>query len=113
LFFCSNEEHFLSALCKLLAGSGIFQLLLDADASTAKCLALSDAEVAELEVKKGSRITESPVKDLKLPRSMTLAALIRNGEGMLIGGNTHIQAGDRVLVFFLQGAIHKVERLFS
>ncbi|MDE6285833.1 MAG: Trk system potassium transporter TrkA [Muribaculaceae bacterium] len=98
---------------KLLAGSGIFQLLLDADASTAKCLALSDAEVAELEVKKGSRITESPVKDLKLPRSMTLAALIRNGEGMLIGGNTHIQAGDRVLVFFLQGAIHKVERLFS
>ncbi len=44
---------------------------------------------------------------------MTLAALIRNGEGMLIGGNTHIQAGDRVLVFFLQGAIHKVERLFS
>ena len=98
---------------KLLAGSGIFQLLLDADASTAKCLALSDAEVAELEVKSGSRITEAPVKDLKLPRSMTLAALIRNGEGMLIGGNTHIQAGDRVLVFFLQGAIHKVERLFN
>ncbi|MDE6540798.1 MAG: hypothetical protein K2L74_02180, partial [Muribaculaceae bacterium] len=39
--------------------------------------------------------------------------LIRDGHGMLIGGNTHIQAGDRVLVFFLQGAIHKVERLFS
>ena len=98
---------------KLLASSSTFQLMLDADASSSKCLALTDAEVAELEVKAGSRITEAPVKDLRLPRSMTMAALIRDGRGMLINGNTHIQAGDRVLVFFLQGAIHKVERLFS
>ena len=98
---------------KLLAGSSTFQLLLDADSSTSKCLALTDAEVAELEVREGSRVTQAPVRSLNLPRSMTLAALIRDGRGMLIGGNTHIQAGDRVLVFFLQGAIHKVERLFS
>lgn len=98
---------------KLLASSSTFQLMLDADASSSKCLALTDAEVAELEVRPGSRITEAPVKDLRLPRSMTLAALTRDGHGMLISGNTHIQAGDRVLVFFLQGAIHKIERLFS
>lgn len=98
---------------KLLASSNIFQLMLDADASSAKCLALIDAEVAELEVRASSRITEAPVRKLSLPRSMTLAALIRDGHGMLIDGNTHIQAGDHVLVFFLQGAIHKVERLFS
>lgn len=98
---------------KLLASSSTFQLMLDADASSAKCLALTDAEVAELEVKAGSRITHAPVRQLSLPRSMTLAALIRDGHGMLIDGNTHIQAGDHVLVFFLQGNIHKVERLFS
>lgn len=98
---------------KLLASSTIFQLLLDNDASTSKCLAMTDAEVAELEVKPDSKITQAPVKDLRLSRDMTLAGLVRNGHGMLVTGNTHIQAGDHVVVFCLSGALHKVERLFS
>ncbi len=98
---------------KLLASSSIFQLLLDADSSTSKCLALSDAEVAELEVKPDSKITRAPVKDLRLSRDLTLAGLIRDGKGMLISGNTVFEPGDHVLVFFLSGAIHKVERLFN
>lgn len=98
---------------KLLASSTIFQMLLDADSSTSKCLALADAEVAELEAKPGSRITRAAVKDLRLPRELTLAGLIRNDEGMLITGNTQIQPGDHVLVFCLAGALHKIERLFN
>lgn len=98
---------------KLVASSAIFQLLLDADSSTAKCLALADAEVAELEVRKGSKITHADVKDLRLSRDMTLAGLIRDGRGMLIGGNTRIQPGDHVLVFCLNGAMRQVERLFN
>lgn len=98
---------------KLLASSSIFQMLLDSDSSTSKCLALTDAEVAELEAKAGSKITKAPVKELRLSRDMTLAGLIRNGHGMLISGNTTIEPGDHVLVFCLSGAIHKVERLFS
>ncbi len=98
---------------KLLASSTIFQLLLDADSSTSKCLALADAEVAEIEVQLGSKITRSAVKDLSLPRELTLAGLIRDGKGMLITGGTQIQPGDHVLVFCLAGALHKVERLFS
>lgn len=87
--------------------------MLDADSSTSKCLALTDAEVAELEVKPGAKITRAAVKDLKLDRSMTLAALIRGDEGMLVNGNTHFLAGDRVLIFCLAGALHKVEKLFN
>ncbi len=98
---------------KLLSSSAIFQMLLDADASTSKCLALTDAEVAEIEVKPNSKITRGPVKDLKLSRDMTIAGLIRNGEGMLVTGNTVIQPGDHVVVFCLTGALHKVERLFN
>lgn len=98
---------------KLLASSSIFQMLLDSDSSTAKCLALTDAEVAELEARPDSKITKAPVKDLKLSRDMTLAGLIRDNHGMLISGNTIIQPGDHVLVFCLSGAIHKVERLFN
>jgi trk system potassium uptake protein TrkA len=88
-------------------------LLLDTDSSTSKCLALADAEVAELEVRPGSKITKAAVKDLQLPRSLTLAGLIRNGHGQLITGATVIEPGDHVLVFCLLGSLHKVERLFT
>lgn len=98
---------------KLLASSRIFQLLLDKDSSTSKCLALSDAEVAELEVRPGSKITRALVKDLSLPHDLTLAGLIRDNKGMLVTGMTRICPGDHVVVFCLSGAIHKAEKLFS
>lgn len=98
---------------KLLASSAIFQLLLDSDSSTSKCLALTDAEVAEMEVKPGAKITRKPVKDMKLDRSMTLAALIRDKKGFLVTGNTQFEAGDKVMVFCLAGSLHKVEKLFN
>lgn len=98
---------------KLLASSRIFQMLLDRDTTTSKCLALADAEVAEIVAKEGSKITRAAVKDLRLSRDMTIAGLIRDGKGYLVSGNTVIQPGDRVVVFTLNGVIHKVEKLFS
>lgn len=98
---------------KLLASSGIFQMLLDSDSNDSRCMALADAEVAEIEVKPGSKITRGAVKDLRLSRDMTLAGMVRDGQGMLVSGNTVLQPGDRVVVFCLLGALHKVERLFN
>lgn len=98
---------------KLLASSRIFQILLDADTETSKCLALADAEVAEIEVKTGSKITRAPVRDLHLSSDMTIAGMLRHGKGMLVTGNTTIEPGDRVLVFCLNGVIRSVEKLFS
>lgn len=98
---------------KLLASSKIFKLLLDADESSAKFLVLADAEVAELQAKKGSKITKALVKDLHLPFGMTLAALARGEQCELISGMTQIQPGDYVVVFCLSGMFSKVEKLFS
>lgn len=98
---------------KLLASSRIYQMLLDRDSSTSKCLALADAEVAEIIAKEGSKITRAPIKDLHLSHYMTIAGLIRDGKGQLVGGNTVINPGDRVVVFTLDGVLHKVEKLFS
>ena len=98
---------------KLLASSKICQILRDADINSSKCLALTDAEVAEIEAKPKSKITRAAVKDLNLSRDMTIAGLIRDGQGMLVNGNTVIQPGDHVVVFCLTGAIHKVEKLFN
>ncbi|MDE7142891.1 MAG: Trk system potassium transporter TrkA, partial [Muribaculaceae bacterium] len=54
-----------------------------------------------------------PVMDLRLSREMTIAGLIRNGEGMLVSGRTRIQPGDHVVVFCLSGYLHRIERLFN
>ena len=98
---------------KLLASSKIFQMMLDKDKTTSKCLALADAEVAELVVQEGSKVTRAAVKDVKWPHDMTLAGLVRDGEGQLVTGDTRLRAGDHVVVFCLAGAINKTEKMFS
>ena len=84
---------------KLITASKIYQLLLDADVSNVKCLTLANAEVAELIAKPGSKITQAPVKDLTLPKDLTLGGLTRNGKGMMVNGNTQIMPYDHVVVF--------------
>ncbi|MCM1292901.1 MAG: Trk system potassium transporter TrkA [Bacteroides sp.] len=98
---------------KLLASSKIFQMLLDEDAESSKFMALADADVIEIEVKEKAKVTRALVKDLSLSRDMTIAGLIRDDRGMLVGGMTQILPGDHVLVFCLSGVIHKIERLFN
>ena len=61
----------------------------------------------------GDRVTRADVKDLKLSRDFTIAGLVRDGKGQLVDGNTRIMPGDHVVVFCLQGAIHKLDKYFS
>lgn len=98
---------------KLLASSRIFKIMLDADSSNDKFLALADAEVAELRAAEGSKICRKPVMELKLPKEMTLAALVRDGEINLVSGHTQIRPGDYVVVFCLSGNLNKVDRWFN
>lgn len=98
---------------KLLASSHIFKILLDTDETNAKVLALADAEVAEICVRKNAKITHSVVRNLRLPQGMTLAGVIRDGNSSLVDGNTHIMAGDYVVVFCLAGSLSKIEKWFN
>lgn len=98
---------------KLLASSRIYKILLDADDSNSRFFALADAEVAEIYVNHGAKITRNAVKDLHLPFGMTLAALVRDDEVMLVDGSTHIREGDYVVVFSLMGTIQKIEKWFN
>ena len=98
---------------KLLASGHIFKILLDTDQTNSRFLALADADVAEIQVHEGSKITKAPVRDLKLPYGMTLAGLIRGDEVRLIDGNTRIMPDDYVVLFTLQGTLEKIEKWFS
>ncbi|MCC8133582.1 MAG: Trk system potassium transporter TrkA [Tannerellaceae bacterium] len=98
---------------KLIAASHIYQFLLDADVSNVKSLTFANADVAELVARPNSKITRKQVKDLRLPRDMTLGGLIRDGEPMMIKGDTQIQAYDHVVVFCLDTAMRKLEDYFN
>lgn len=98
---------------KLIAASHIYQFLLDADVSNVKSLAFANADVAELVARPKSKITKKQVKDLHLPKDMTLGGLIRDGEPMMVKGDTQIQAYDNVVVFCLDTAMRKLEDYFN
>ena len=98
---------------KMIAASHIYQFLLDADVSNVKCLTFANADVAELVARPDSKITRKQVKDLNLPKDLTLGGLIRDGEPMMIKGDTHIQAYDHVVVFCLDTAMRKLEDYFN
>ena len=57
-------------------------------------------------------MTKQPVRELKLPKELTFAGLLRNGRGEIVTGNTMFEAGDSVIVFCLNGSLDKVEKLF-
>src|SRR5574344_2692343 len=98
---------------KKIAASHIYQMMLDADVSNVKCLTFANADVAEFNVKAGSKITRSQIKDIKLPKGVTIGGLIRNKEAILVSGNTKIIENDHVVVFCLEGMIKSIEKYFN
>lgn len=98
---------------KLIAVSHIYRFMLNADVSNVKCMTIADAEVAELVARPNSKITRKPVKELNLPKDMTLGGKICNGKAEIIDGDMVIQAGDLVVVFCLNSAMRKIEDYFN
>lgn len=97
----------------ILTANAIFQIILDSNVDSTKCFTLPDAEVGRLLVKEGSFLTKDKVMDLKLPRGVTFAGMIREGRGAMVTGGTILMPGDTVIVFCLPGSLRKVEKLFN
>ena len=98
---------------KAFAASHIYQRMLKADVTSMKSLTIAAADVAEIKVAEGARVTRHPIKELGLPATVNLGGLIRDGKAYLINGNTQIKAGDTVVAFCLQGEIRKLDRYFK
>ncbi|HUI33316.1 MAG: Trk system potassium transporter TrkA [Dysgonamonadaceae bacterium] len=98
---------------KLIAASKIYELLLKADASNIKNLAFANANVGEIIAHPNSKVTRKLIKNLNLPSDITFGALIRNGEPMLIDGETLVEPYDQVVVFFLNRSMKSIEDFFS
>jgi trk system potassium uptake protein TrkA len=98
---------------KTVAASHIFQMMLRADVRNLRSLMLVDADVAEFVASEGSRVTKRPVKELGLPFGVAIGGLVRGEHGILVNGNTQIEAGDSVMVFCHEHKLGAVEKYFK
>lgn len=95
-----------------LTASHIYQLMLNGDVRNIRNMLTVNADVAEFVAQPNSRITRKPVRDLGFPAEAELGGIVRNGEGMLVNGETVIQAGDNVVVFCHGTEISRIEKYF-
>ncbi|RMG25525.1 MAG: Trk system potassium transporter TrkA [Bacteroidetes bacterium] len=98
---------------KMIAINNIFRYVRAGNVEALTSLHGVESEVLEFVVNEHCKITEAPIKKLKFPREAVIAGIIRGEESFTASGETHIQAGDRVVVFTLPSAISKVESYFQ
>ncbi|MCK5856159.1 MAG: Trk system potassium transporter TrkA [Bacteroidales bacterium] len=97
---------------KLIAASYVENFTLGENVSLIKCLSGVEAEVLELIAKKGSYITKKPIHQLRLPSDVIIGGIVRNGQGIIALGETHIQENDKVVIFTMPSGITKISKLF-
>lgn len=98
---------------KLLAASAIFKHIRKGDVLKLVNLHNVDAEILEFKVKSNTPVTKKTIKELDITRKAVFGGVIREGKAFMTYGDFQIRAGDKVVVFCLPEAIHKVERLFN
>ncbi len=98
---------------KTIAAAHIYQMMLDADVANMRSLTMADSDVVEFVAARGSKVTKCQVKDIGLPAGVTIGGLVRHDQGVLVNGNTQIEAGDSVIVFCHEYDLKKVEKYFK
>jgi trk system potassium uptake protein TrkA len=71
------------------------------------------AEALELACGPGAKILDTPLKHVRFPRGSLVGVVVRPNEVVIPHGETVINEGDHVVVFALQEAVRKVEKLFA
>lgn len=97
---------------KLITASRVLKYTLSSKARFVKYMAGTDAEIMEYFVEQGCPVTKGPLKTVSFPENAIVGGVIRGGEVEIAVGDTHIQPGDRVVVFSMGSAVKAVDKLF-
>lgn len=100
------------ALCpKLIAVSQIVQFIRRGKVVSLATFGDDEAEAMEVIAMEGSKLIDTPLNQLKLPRGVIVGAIMSHDQMVIPNGETVINAGDRI-VFFVQTAVRtKLEKL--
>ena len=83
-----------------------------AEVTSLKCLSGIDADALELIARPGSVVTRKPIKKLNIPEGAIIGGIVRSDKAYIATSDFQILEGDKVVVFALPSALHKVEKLF-
>ncbi len=97
---------------KISAASAIYTLTMKAEVSSIKCLTGTDAEVLEFITSRDAIITKNKLKDVDLPEGVIVAGIVRGKKSFIAIGDTQIKPNDKVVLFALPSAIHKIAYYF-
>jgi trk system potassium uptake protein TrkA len=97
---------------KLITASYINRHTMKANVTNVKCLSGINADAIELVAMPNSAVTKKPIKKLKMPEGAIIGGVVRGNESFIAIGNLQIEANDKVVVFSMPYALHKVNQLF-
>ncbi len=97
---------------KLSAASTIYTFTMNAEVSSIKCLTGTDAEVLEFITSQNAIIAKNKLKDVNLPKGVIIAGVVRGSKSFIARGETQIKPNDKVVLFALPNAIHKIADYF-
>jgi len=90
-------------ILRLVRGKGVHSMIKLMDCN---------AEVLEIVPEENSPVTAGPLKDIPFPKDSIVGAVTAGQDVFLANGETHIKAGERVIVFCQENAVKKLQRLF-
>ena len=97
---------------KIIAANEIIKYIRKGEVQAIANLHGVDAEIIEFKVKANTKITSKPLRDLKLPKSVNVAGIIRNNKGFIPFGGFQIQEGDKAVIFVQNKDIEDIEEFF-
>lgn len=73
----------------------------------------SDAEVMEVKVPENKFVAGQPLKDCAWPKESVVGAVVRGNSAFIPTGETVIQPGDNLVIFFTRAAARNIDKFFS
>lgn len=97
---------------RLLTAAAILKFIRKGKIINVSLLSGAKAEMIELIVPENPKIVNKYLRDLAFPEGSIIGSIYRDDDVLIPSGNDYLVSGDRIIVFALPKAVHRVESFF-
>jgi trk system potassium uptake protein TrkA len=98
---------------RMITASSIMRCVRQGEIISLTSTANAKAEIIEARVGPNSPLIGSPLKDISMPKSTLVGAVIRDERAIIPTGNDYIEQGDRLVVFAAKESIKELEDILQ
>jgi len=98
---------------QMLTVNAIMQFIQHRQVAAIASLPGIEGQLIEYIARRGSRITQKPLHQVRFPDNAVIGAVLRSGVLLVPDGSMRVEAGDRAVVFTLPDALRDLDRLFG